>query len=228
MSIRLQDLRVRFKTSSGDTLEVLSIDNLEIPDGAQICIMGKSGGGKSTLLNVLAGIVAPNEGKVEVEGTDVAKLNEAQRDRFRAEHIGYVFQSFNLLQGLTARENVAIAGTFAGMKKDAANKRADELLDRVGLEYRKSAFPGTLSVGEQQRVGIARALIAKPKLVLADEPTANLDEGRTRDVLDLLSEVVKEEGATLVLVTHEPNVMARFDDTRDLAALNAPRKEGSK
>jgi putative ABC transport system ATP-binding protein len=195
------------------------VKQLDLEDGRRVCLVGGSGSGKTTLLHVLAGIVTPTKGEVRYGDVDITKLAEAERDRFRAKNVGYVFQSFNLLQGLSALENVAIAGTFGGQGGHEARDRAAKLLDRVGLSHRKDARPGTMSVGEQQRVGIARALVNRPKVVLADEPTASLDDERADEVLALLEEVVKEEKATLVLVTHEQRVRERFDDVLDLKEL---------
>lgn len=210
MAIHLEDLRVTFRDPRGEEVPVLNIPELTIDDGEQVCLVGGSGSGKTTLLNVLAGITQPTAGKVCYGAVDIAALTEAERDDFRAKHIGYVFQSFNLLQSLSALENVALAGTFGGLSRSESAARARRLLERVDLAHRLHARPGTLSVGEQQRVGIARALINKPNVVLADEPTANLDERRSDEVLALLEEIVAEEDATLVLVTHEARVRDRF------------------
>ncbi|MEM9074611.1 MAG: ABC transporter ATP-binding protein [Myxococcota bacterium] len=216
MPIRLENLEVTFRDPHGKAVPVLSIEEFEIEDGEQLCLVGGSGSGKTTLLNVLAGITQPTRGKVLFGKQDIAALGEAARDDFRASHIGYVFQSFNLLQSLSALENVALAGTFGGLSKKESVTRAEALLERVDLGHRQDAFPSTLSVGEQQRVGIARALINRPNVVLADEPTANLDEKRSDEVLALLEEIVAEEEATLVLVTHETRVRERFvDDESD-------------
>lgn len=219
MDIQLEELRVVFKDPRGNDVPVLDIGSLTLAAGRRVCLVGGSGSGKTTLLNVIAGITAPTAGRVKHGDTELTQLSEAERDAFRAKHIGYVFQSFNLLQGLTARENVALAGTFAGRSTKDANERAQKLLERVDLGHRMGARPGTMSVGEQQRVGIARALINEPKVVLADEPTANLDTQRSDEVLALLDEVVAEEGATLVLVTHEERVTRRFDDVVELEGL---------
>ncbi len=210
MAIHIEDLRVTFRDPRGEQVPVLNVRELTIEDGEQVCLIGGSGSGKTTLLNVLAGITQPTTGKVCYGDIDIAALSEAERDDFRARHIGYVFQSFNLLQSLSALENVALAGTFGGLSRGESAARARRLLERVDLAHRLNARPGTLSVGEQQRVGIARALINKPNVVLADEPTANLDERRSDEVLALLEQVVAEENATLVLVTHEARVRDRF------------------
>ena len=215
MPIQLEALEVTFTDLRGKQVPVLSIAELTIADGEQLCLVGGSGSGKTTLLNVLAGISQPTRGKVLYDDRDIATMSEAERDGFRAENIGYVFQSFNLLQSLSALENVAIAGTFGGLGRAESRTRATELLKRVGLGHRLDARPGTLSVGEQQRVGIARALINQPRVVLADEPTANLDEARADEVLALLAEIVEEEEATLILVTHEARVRERFAENTD-------------
>lgn len=221
MAIRLEALKVRFRDPAGREVPVLDVPELLIEDGRRLCLVGGSGSGKTTLLNVLAGIVTPTEGRVLHGDVDLAALPEAARDRFRAEHVGYVFQTFNLLQSLSALENVALAGRFGGQKRAEALTRAEALLGRVDLAHRMDARPGTLSVGEQQRVGIARALMNRPGVVLADEPTANLDEARSEEVLALLEEVVAEQEATLVLVTHEREVQARFDDVVALKEISA-------
>jgi ABC-type lipoprotein export system ATPase subunit len=220
MTIRLEQLKVVFQDARGKDVPVLDIPELVLEDGRRVCLVGGSGSGKTTLLNVIAGITTPTSGTVRHGDVDFGTMSEPEIDQYRAKHIGYVFQSFNLLQALSARENVALAGSFAGRTTAEATKRAQKLLERVDLGHRMGARPGTLSVGEQQRVGIARALINEPKVVLADEPTANLDGKRSDEVLKLLEEVVAEEGATLVLVTHEERVTARFDDVVELEELS--------
>jgi putative ABC transport system ATP-binding protein len=196
---------------------VLSIDRLEIPKGAQWIITGSSGSGKTTFLNLVSGILTPDAGTITVAGTDITRLPEASRDRFRAERIGVVFQTFNLLQGFSARENVLLGMLFAG-RVDAA--RADALLDRVGLKEKRDQKPDALSVGQQQRVAIARALANKPEILLADEPTGNLDPKTGESIIGLLKEVCGENGTTLLCVTHQPQVMQSFKDVTDLSCLS--------
>jgi putative ABC transport system ATP-binding protein len=196
---------------------VLSIDHLEIPKGAQRVITGSSGSGKTTFLNLVSGILTPDSGTIEVSGTPITLLPEARRDRFRAEKIGFVFQTFNLLQGFTALENVLLGMLFAG-KTDRA--RGESLLERVGLKDRMDYLPTAMSVGQQQRVAIARALANRPELILADEPTGNLDPKTGETIVDLLKEVCRESGATLVCVTHQPQVMQSFKDVTDLSCLS--------
>ncbi|MCA9320837.1 MAG: ABC transporter ATP-binding protein, partial [Planctomycetes bacterium] len=192
-----------------------------IRDGRQLCLVGHSGCGKTSFLNVLAGIVRPTTGVVLHGDVSLFELSESQRDRFRADHVGYVFQTFNLLQGLTALENLLIAQGFAGKTGVPARERAESLLARVGLADRRHDRPATLSVGEQQRVAIARAVVNHPRVVLADEPTANLDEKNGDEVIELLKEVSSEEGNILVLVTHETRTRSRFTDVVPMAEMSA-------
>jgi len=216
MIIRVEDLRKTFRAPDGSAHEVLRIGRLEIPDGAQWVITGQSGSGKTTFLNVLGGIVSPDAGRVVIGDTDVTVLPEAKRDRFRARHLGYVFQTFNLLDGFDALENVLVAMLFGGgVDRDRANR----LLDRVGLSDRKGYRPSELSVGQQQRVAIARALANDPQVILADEPTGNVDPTTGETIIALLKEVCAEKNRTLILVTHQPRVVASFPDVMDLSKL---------
>ncbi|HZN61828.1 MAG TPA: ABC transporter ATP-binding protein [Planctomycetota bacterium] len=216
MIIRVEDLRKTFRAPDGSAHEVLRIGRLEIPDGAQWVITGQSGSGKTTFLNVLGGIVSPDAGRVVIGDTDVTVLPEAKRDRFRARHLGYVFQTFNLLDGFDALENVLVAMLFGGgVDRDRANR----LLDRVGLSDRKGYRPSELSVGQQQRVAIARALANDPQVILADEPTGNVDPTTGETIIALLKEVCAEKNRTLILVTHQPQVVASFPDVMDLSKL---------
>jgi putative ABC transport system ATP-binding protein len=211
VSIALNGVR---KTFNGNP--VLSIDRLEIPKGAQWIITGASGSGKTTFLNLVSGILTPDAGTVTVAGTEITRLPEAARDRFRAEKIGFVFQTFNLLQGFTAMENVLLGMLFAN-RVDAS--RAESLLERVGLKDKRDQPPDALSVGQQQRVAIARAIANKPEILLADEPTGNLDPKTGESIIGLLKEVCAENGTTLLCVTHQPQVMQSFKDVTDLQAM---------
>ena len=196
---------------------VLSIDRLEIPKGAQWIITGASGSGKTTFLNIVSGILSPDEGTVTVAGIDITRLPEAARDRFRAEKVGFVFQTFNLLQGFSALENVLLGMLFADRVDPP---RAEALLDRVGLKDKIHEPPDALSVGQQQRVAIARALANRPEILLADEPTGNLDPKTGESIIGLLKEVCAENGTTLLCVTHQPQVMQSFKDVTDLSKLS--------
>jgi putative ABC transport system ATP-binding protein len=216
--VRAEDLLVTFQGSTGGP--ALDIPLFEVEDSAQLCVVGRSGSGKSTLLNALAGIIRPNAGSIRIGEIELASLTEAARDRFRAAHIGYIFQTFNLLQPLSAAENVAFAGTLAGLSRGAARVRARELLHELGLEARAEALPSELSVGEQQRVALARALVATPGVVLADEPTANLDPENRDAAISLLRGAVEKAGSTLILVTHEVGIRDSFDQVINLEELS--------
>lgn len=185
--------------------------------GQHFALSGSSGSGKTTLLNLIAGILQPDEGRVELDGRSISGANEALRDRLRAELLGYIFQTFNLLQGYTCLENVLLGMSFGG-KPDRA--RAVELLGRVGLSRRLEYFPRQLSSGQQQRVAVARALANQPKLVLADEPTGNLDPENAAEVLALIRDTCKENGAALLLVSHDKSVLGQFEEVRDLSEIN--------
>jgi putative ABC transport system ATP-binding protein len=206
--LELHDLKKSYRKADGQRLEVIRISNLLLTTGEQVAMVGASGSGKSTLLNLIAGIVLPDAGTVLVNGTDITRLTEAERDRFRAAHVGYVFQSFNLLQGFTALENVLLGQMFATGHHDP--HRAVALLETVGLGNRLHHKPRSLSVGEQQRIAIARALVNAPPLVLADEPTGSLDAENGAIVLELLRRVCRENHHTLLLVTHDPRVEEQF------------------
>jgi putative ABC transport system ATP-binding protein len=180
--------------------------------------VGPSGSGKTTLLHIVAGILRADEGEVQIAGADISRLSEPARDRFRAQHLGYVFQTFNLLPGFSALENVLLGMSFSDRPADSG--RARRLLERVGLGARLSHRPAALSVGEQQRVAVARALANKPKLMLADEPTASVDAKHQQQVIELLRETCREDQVSLVLVTHTADVSGQFDRVERLDQLN--------
>ncbi len=219
MSLILENVRKSYRLPGGNLLPVLSIDHFEIQPGEQVVLVGQSGGGKTTLLNVISGITTADAGKILVDGVDVRKLNEVRRDRFRAERIGIVFQTFNLLAGFSALENVLLGMTFAGKTE---RNFARELLERVGLGGRLHHRPKQLSVGEQQRVAVARALANRPRLMLADEPTANVDLANQQNILDLLRQACAEHNVSLLLVTHSPEVSSQFDRIEQLSSFNHP------
>lgn len=208
--LALRDVRKSYRDPDGAPLEVVRIKEFSLNAGEQTALVGHSGSGKSTLLNLVAGILTPDSGDIMVCGENITKLSEAKRDRFRAAHLGYVFQTFNLLQGFTALENVLLGRVFASGAGGDARERATKLLQTVGLGNRLHHKPRALSTGEQQRVAIARALMNAPQLVLADEPTANLDEKNGVAVLGLLQKVCAENNCALLLVTHDPDVMKSF------------------
>jgi ABC-type lipoprotein export system ATPase subunit len=221
--LKIKDLKVSYQRQSKNPVPVLNIPEMEIQGGEQIALKGRSGSGKTTLLNVVSGILSPYDGSVMVQGQELKALNEVDRDMFRGRHIGFIFQTFHLLQGFTALENVVLGSVFSGDPDEEPSdtkKRARELLKKVGLEHRQNHFPRMMSSGEQQRVAIARALLNKPKLVLADEPTGSLDEKNSAEVLELIITLTEASGAALLLVTHDPAVMNRFSKVLDLKLLN--------
>ena len=214
----LKDVRKSYTEPDGSSLTILDIPEFRVDSGEQLALVGRSGSGKTTLLHVIAGITSPDSGIVEVDGLDITRLNEAQRDRFRAKKIGYVFQTFNLLRGFSAVENVLLGMAFVGGRTDKS--RARQLLEQVGLGHRLTHKPNQLSVGEQQRVAVARALANRPRLLLADEPTANVDAGHQQQVVDLLRERCRAENVALVMVTHSDDVAGQFDRIEQLEELN--------
>lgn len=185
--------------------------------GQQIALSGTSGSGKTTLLNLIAGILQPDEGQVKLDGKSISSASEAVRDSLRAQLVGYIFQTFNLLQGYTCLENVLLGMSFGGALD---RNRAIELLGHVGLSQRLDYYPRQLSTGQQQRVAVARALANRPKLVLADEPTGNLDPTNAAEALSLIRQTCGEYGAALLLVSHDKEVLNQFEDVRDLSDIN--------
>jgi putative ABC transport system ATP-binding protein len=196
--------------SGGNPLTILHPLDLDVVDGRCLAIIGPSGSGKSTLLGLIAGLDSATTGSITIAGTDITRLDEDALARLRGEKIGFVFQFFHLVPSLTAKENIQVPMEIAG-RRDAV-ERAQALLDEVGLHDRGHHYPSQLSGGEQQRIAIARALANDPPLILADEPTGNLDSSNGRHVLDLLLQVRRSRGATLVMVTHDPSVAAVADD----------------
>jgi len=192
--------------SGGRELPVLKSITLDVPSGAFLAILGPSGSGKSTLLGLLAGLDKPTSGRVWLDGVELGALNEDERARLRGEKVGFVFQSFHLIPTLTARENIQVPLELRGLEAQA---RADELLGRVGLGDRGHHYPAQLSGGEQQRVALARAFSHRPRVLFADEPTGNLDAATGARVIELMSELNREVGTTLVLVTHDQSLAAR-------------------
>jgi putative ABC transport system ATP-binding protein len=207
--IRLTGITKEFPSPGGETLRVLEDVNLELAEGSSLAIQGPSGSGKSTLLGILAGLEPPTRGTVEVAGVDLGTLPERELARFRARKQGFVFQAYHLLQHFSALQNVAIGAEIAGV--DRPLQAAREALERVGLADRMAHLPGQLSGGECQRVAIARATVARPSVLLCDEPTGSLDAADAARVFDLLLDLHRDLGATLVLVTHDPQLSARMD-----------------
>lgn len=215
--LTIRELRFGFPAPGDQAAWVLRIPSFDLRRGEQIALRGESGCGKTTLLNLIAGLRLPSSGSIVLEGTDLTRLGEAERDRFRARHLGYVFQTFHLLQGYTAIENVLVAMSLAGR---VDRGRAAALLERVGLGDAMGRYPRELSTGQQQRVAVARAVANRPSLVLADEPTGSLDPKRSLDVLALLHEICAQEKAALLLVSHAPEVLSRCAVVRDFHEVN--------
>ena len=195
---------------------VLNDLSASIDGGEFVAMIGRSGSGKSTLLNLLAGLDLPSSGEIWIGDTCISRLDDRKRTLFRRDHIGFVFQFFNLIPTLSVRENVLLTAELSGWRAGEANAQSDRLLDAVGLLDRANIFPDKLSGGEQQRVAIARALCADPQVILADEPTGNLDADTGAQVLDLLTRLARERGKTLIVVTHSPDVAALADRTLKL------------
>ncbi len=224
----VRGLRKAYASPDGEVLPIVDIEAFALAAGEQVALRGASGTGKTTFLNLVAGILPADSGEILVAGQSMTGGGESHRDRLRGSRIGYIFQTFNLLQGFTALENVELGMVF-GNGVDLA--LAENLLRRVGLESRLHYRPRQLSVGQQQRVAVARALAGRPALVLADEPTGNLDRAHAREALALIREVCRESGAALLLVSHDEEVLAQFERTDDLATLNragrTPGKAGA-
>jgi putative ABC transport system ATP-binding protein len=218
--LHLSQVKKSFREPDGRALPVLDVAEFRMQSGEQTVLVGPSGCGKTTLLHVIAGIRRADYGQVMLDGVDVTRLSEAGRDRFRAAKIGYVFQTFNLLAGFSALENVLLGMTFSRGRKD--EHRARQLLERVGLGARVTHKPAALSVGEQQRVAVARALANRPRLLLADEPTANVDRGNQQQIINLIRETCREERVALLLVTHSIEVAGQFDRVVNYQELNRP------
>ena len=215
--LQISGLQKSFVGPDGTRQRVIEVPAFSLAAGAQLALAGDSGCGKTTFLNLIAGILKPDAGTIRFGGTIVSGLPEPQRDRFRAENIGYIFQTFNLLQGYTCLENVLLGMSFG---HGADRVFAENLLRRVGMGDHLHYRPRQLSTGQQQRVAVARALANRPKLVLADEPTGNLDRGNARAALALIREACREDAAALLLVSHDPEVLGQFDEARDFSHLN--------
>ena len=224
--LSVTNLAKSFLTPEGASVKVVDVAEFRLGAGEQLALRGESGSGKTTFLNLVAGILAADSGAVMIDGVEMTALPEAGRDRLRAEKLGYIFQTFNLLQGFTVLENVLLGMSFGPRGADRAHAR--EMLGRVGLGHRLNHYPRQLSTGQQQRVAVARALVNHPRLVLADEPTGNLDRRNAQDALALIREVCREQGAALLLVSHDEDVLGRFELRRDFAEVNRPAVEATR
>lgn len=208
--IEVKNLRKEYPVLD-ETVVALERVNLAIPQGQICCIYGESGSGKSTLLNQLAGMEKPTKGGVRITGVSISRLDERQLAEFRQKHLGFVFQSYNLLPNLNAIENVAMPLMFRGVPKRKRETIARAMLKRVGLGKRMNHYPTQMSGGQQQRVGIARAFVTRPQVVFADEPTGNLDSKTKTEVMDMICSFASDFNQTIVLVTHDDN-MAQYAD----------------
>ncbi|HAV64095.1 MAG TPA: ABC transporter ATP-binding protein [Verrucomicrobiales bacterium] len=215
--LEIKQLTRDYLDPEGRTHRVLDVPEFTVAEGEQLALVGESGSGKTTLLHLIAGILKATGGTIHIAGEEMTALNEAGRDRLRARSLGYIFQTFNLLQGYTCLENVLLGMKFG---PGVDRPRATELLRRVGLQSRLHHLPRQLSVGQQQRVAVARALANKPRLVLADEPTGNLDPANAAEALKLIRDACRESGAALLLVSHDREVLKGFGRVVDLRELN--------
>jgi ABC-type lipoprotein export system ATPase subunit len=213
MDLQFTSVRKDFGAS-----QVLDIPSFDLSAGSQCAVMGDSGVGKTTFLNLIAGILLPTSGDIRLGETSLPGLSERARDAFRARHIGYVFQTFNLLPELSVLENIRLSLGFAG--KSLTEERLRGSLDRIGLGAKAHASPGTLSIGQRQRVAVVRALVHGPAIILADEPTGALDQKNKAATLELIRELCGEAGSSLLLVTHDPWVAGRFPAVLQFADLN--------
>ena len=217
--IELRDIRFAYPASTFR----LELDRLDIPSGEHPALVGPSGCGKTTLLNLLAGVVKPDRGTVRIDGEDISSLDDAARRDFRLRRLGMVFQSFELLDYLSVNDNILLPLRIgAGIDTSRElRQRASRLADQLGIVDKLGRFPGELSQGERQRAAVCRALLLQPPLILADEPTGNLDPANKFLVLDLLLGYASESGATVLTVTHDQALLERFDRVLDFAAINA-------
>jgi putative ABC transport system ATP-binding protein len=216
--LKLDQIKKSFVQPDKQKVPILDIPDFEIEAGEQVVLIGPSGCGKTTMLHTIAGITNPDSGTVTIDGVEITRYSESVRDRIRADKLGYVFQTFNLLPGFSAIENVLLGMTFASKK--ISPSRARELLEQIGLGHRLNNKPAAMSVGEQQRVAIARSLANQPALLLADEPTANVDPANQQQIVELIKSCCKNENIALLMVTHSMEVADQFDRVVKLDELN--------
>jgi len=220
--LEIKSLKKSFVAPDDTRHLIVDVPEFSLDARAQVALAGESGSGKTTFLNLIAGILNPDSGTISLDGEAMSELSEPHRDRLRAVKIGYIFQTFNLLQGYTCLENVLLGMSF-GPGVDRAF--AEALLKRVGLDGHLRHYPRQLSTGQQQRVAVARALANRPKLVLADEPTGNLDHKNARESLALIRETCRENGAALLLVSHDREVLAQFENVQEFERINQSSRE---
>ncbi len=215
--LTVTNLEKAYASPEGSQSRIINVPHFEIDAGKQIALRGSSGAGKTTFLNLIAGILQADSGRIVVADGEMTALSESGRDGLRARHIGYIFQTFNLLAGYTALENVMLGMMFG---KGIDTDFAQHLLERVGLGDRMQYPPSKLSVGQQQRVAVARAVANRPRLVLADEPTGNLDYHHANEAVTLIREICRENNAALLIVSHDSEVLGQFEEAQDFTQVN--------
>lgn len=219
--LRIKNLQKSFKNADGEVSHIINIPEFSLAENFQLAVSGRSGSGKSTFLNLISGIISADSGSIHFNDVNVSSLCESKRDVFRSKNIGYVFQTFNLLQAFTAIENVMLGMMFAAKSDNNHDKKkAEALLHKVGLANKINNKPAELSVGEQQRVAIARAVANSPKLILADEPTANLDSKNSELAIELIKNICGENKISLLLVSHEAEIINRFHNRINFEDIN--------
>jgi putative ABC transport system ATP-binding protein len=221
--LEITELKKSFAEPSGSRVDILNIPRFQMGSGEQVVLRGESGCGKTTLLHTISGLVRVDSGSIQLDGMELTRFSESARDRIRAAKLGYVFQTFNLLPAFTALENVKLGMTFS--RKSVNTGRAIELLEKVGLKDRLHYLPKQLSVGQQQRVAVARALANKPRLLLADEPTANVDPANQTRIIQLIRDVCTDEGVAILLVTHSDDVAKQFSRIVRFETINLVTKQ---
>lgn len=215
--LKIKNLKKSFINSDKKKSDIINIPEFILNSDEQLAIIGESGSGKSTFLNLISGIVTADSGEINLKGIDITKLSESKRDTFRARNIGYIFQTFNLLQGFSALENVMLGMMFSGK----ANKNISlDALSKVGLQNKINNKPSELSVGEQQRVAIARAIVNSPGIILADEPTANLDSRNSDTVTELVKNICEQQNISMLLVSHEKEVISKIPNVKFFSEIN--------
>ena len=215
--LTITDLQKTYVSPEGTQNRIVDVPYFEMEEGTQMALKGSSGTGKTTFLNLIAGILHADNGQIVIAGEEMTALSESGRDTLRASQIGYIFQTFNLLHGYTALENVVLGMMFGN---GIDTEFAQHLLERVGLSDRMRYSPSQLSVGQQQRVAVARAVANRPRLVLADEPTGNLDYHHANEAIALIREICHENSAALLTVSHDVGVLAQFEEATDFAQVN--------
>lgn len=218
--INIKNVVMKYQ-DNGTEIEALKIKKLKIEDGKKVAFIGSSGCGKTTLFNLISGMIVPNEGNIEVEDMNITDLTEAERDLYRANHIGYIFQDFNLFPEFTVMQNVTLPMTFLKRySKKEINELAKDMLKKVGMAEKANQKVKTLSGGEKQRVAIARSIVNKPNVILADEPTGNLDYKNGVKIMQLIMDIATEENATLIVITHNNSQLDMFDEVVNIEELN--------